>query len=396
MKKKLSLIFLLSVSVFFINAQENYVPGYIITNAGDTISGFIDFRTDAMNAAKCSFKSQENAVGTIYSPGDILSYRFIPDGKYYVSHDVKIGDQTQKIFLEYLVQGMVDLFYCRIGELKYFFWQEDGQMIEITKNPDRIDDNKIVKDNKYKGVISYYFRDYPTIRENIKKMDFDQKSFIKMAKLYHDKTCTTGEECIIYENKNPDKSYLDLKFMAYAGLQFGTYTMICQNDKYKFNGVQPIIGLKGSLCNPRWSKSFSGIVDISLSRFSSSKDIVSKPYEVHYDLKTMIFTGKIGLEYKFSMTKLRPFIGGGLNVACPIANTSKYNLIDTSDKQRYNYKMRSSFLGYFVNLGGDYMLGNNHAIEARISMERYTSNDRNLESGLDKYKSYNIILGYIF
>ena len=77
------LFFVLLVSHSF--SQSNYKDGYIITLDQDTITGLVDFRTDQTNARLCRFKRTEHAAEEIYHPGEIAGYRFIREGKYYVT-----------------------------------------------------------------------------------------------------------------------------------------------------------------------------------------------------------------------------------------------------------------------------------------------------------------------
>ena len=46
--KRIFIFVLLTISATVTMAQTNPQPGYIITNAGDTVRGIIDFRTNEM------------------------------------------------------------------------------------------------------------------------------------------------------------------------------------------------------------------------------------------------------------------------------------------------------------------------------------------------------------
>jgi hypothetical protein len=107
------------------NSQNNYVPGYIITNKQDTIHGLIDFRTDRMNNSVCKFKvSLQDSVKT-YLPYEISGYRFVNETKYYISKTVTIDKVEYKLFLEYLVQGILNLYYLDNGNPCYIFEAKD-------------------------------------------------------------------------------------------------------------------------------------------------------------------------------------------------------------------------------------------------------------------------------
>ncbi len=397
MKKKLFLCpFISLVLLASLNAQNNYKKGYVITNDNDTIFGLIDFRTDAINATRCTFKS-EQAEKTYY-PGDIAGYRFSDEGKYYVTRDVTIDSVPQKFFLEYLVEGVMNLYYYDTTAKKYFFFEKDDKMIEISKAPDVERERRIIQDNKYKNLISYYFNDYPSIVNNLNKMDFSQKTFIEIAKTYHDKVCTTGEECVIFENKHPDENSIKTAFSVYAGVQLQTYSLNSYSG-YSYstlNRMQPVIGGKMKLFNPRWSRSFALQLDMSFSRFSFSQAL---PYfldgESEFKLKAIIITGKLGAEYKFSLNKIQPMIGAGIAYTNLLGDDSKFMISEWSDSWQ-KYELRSPFVGCYLNIGASYMLKSKHSIFVLASMEQYLKEDTSKENYNDRFKSYNIVLGYTF
>lgn len=397
MKRKLFLCpFISFVLLASLNAQNNYKKGYVITNDNDTIYGLIDFRTDAINATRCTFKSEQ--AEKIYYPGDIAGYKFSDEGKYYVTREVTIDSIPQKFFLEYLVQGMMDLYYLRSDGKVYYLFDKDGDLIEITKKEDFIDVNslRLIKDVKYKNTLKRYFKDYPTITNRLSNIDFKQKSFINIAKLYHDETCSTGEECIIFENQHPDKNPSVLQLTVFGGLQWGTYTLINDKDrKYKFGGMQPTIGLKGNVFNPRWSQSFAVQLEVSFSRIDGSNEVVFSGYKLNFDMNVIYGTGKVGLEYKLPLKKIRPLIGGGLAYTRIFADNVKYSYQNSPEK-KYLYSLRNSYFGYFINAGVSYALNKKHDLLLQASIQQNGTVDTAQKNGSDKFKSYNIVLGYSF
>lgn len=311
---------------------------------------------------------------------------------------ITIDDKTQMVFLEYLVKGMVDLYYCDIDTHSYYFFEKYGKMVEITKRKDRVLDNKAVPDNKYRGMVIYYFKEYPSIVKSTDKMSFDQKSFINIAKLYHDETCTTGEECIIYVNKRPDESSVALKFSIYAGIQLGTYTLVRNyptTTEFDLSSTQPVIGGKMNVYNPRWSKSLSLQLDLSLSRFDSDGEEIYRSSTRSYEFKSMLISGKLGFEYKLPLKKVRPKIGTAFVYTKLFSDDGKYYISEQATTPT-EYKLRKSYVGYSLNLGVDYVLGKGHAVFLQGSMERYTKSDATENHGRDTFGSYNLIVGYTF
>jgi len=72
-KQTLFLILLLC-NVQFAFGQENYTPGYIVKSNKDTLKGFIDYRNWGVNPKKISFKENQSAESSSYTPIDIAGF----------------------------------------------------------------------------------------------------------------------------------------------------------------------------------------------------------------------------------------------------------------------------------------------------------------------------------
>lgn len=130
-------------------AQINLREGIVITLAGDTLHGDIDYRTDAINAEQCLFRKDGQNEFQTYKPGDIQGYRFMNNGRFYVTKTVHTGAQgNQTIFLEYLVKGQLNLYYRDthyIGE--YYLEDEFGNVArfeEIEKDAPKKQRQKVL------------------------------------------------------------------------------------------------------------------------------------------------------------------------------------------------------------------------------------------------------------
>ena len=251
-----------------VEAQNyNFEPGYVVTLTNDTLRGEIDFRTDTQNNLRCRFKKEGQNSTVEYLPADISLYRFTSNGKYYVSHEVTIEGQKHTFFLEYLIQGLMNVYYFNYEKQSYYlFEKEDGSVIDlITKTEDGINDLQAKEDLKYDGRLRYFFDGFIDPKYKTRKIDFDQKVMIEIAKSYHDQLCTTGEECIVFENKNPYATQVEFKVSAYTGLQFVSTKIWSE----KISGFEafPAIGGELNVSLPRLSRMLSFVLDLSFSRF---------------------------------------------------------------------------------------------------------------------------------
>ena len=402
MKTIYIIIFLFIVSTA-LNAQRNYSQGYIITNDNDSIHGLIDFRTDKMNHEFCRFKKAEKAEEELFYPGDIKRYKFVNEGKYYISHEIEINGIFRNVFLEYLLQGMMNLYYYidpATDQDYYFFQNTDGRMIAITKKPDRIEDLKIKSDQKYKGVISYLFGAYPGVIKDVNKISFDRKYMIEITKEYHDQVCTSGESCIIFEN-DYRKQFIKFEFSAYAGMQYSSYSF--QEEKNlseSMKSLYPVIGGQINVSNPRWSRWFSLQVDLSLSGLKGKNDYIVGTYRYgKYEFDAMMATGRLGLKYIIPVNnKFRTTIEGG--VSCiKLFNTSSTlytedrvsgDIVYTQIQEDYILP-QSSYLGFNAAVGLNYLTGNEKYFFGRIQYEQCEENN-----GRGNIKVFQIKIGYTF
>lgn len=377
--KYISTFILLFILAMTANAQSNYTKGYIITNENDTINGLIDFRTDKINCSFCKFKLSKNAEEKIYYPQDLIAYRLIKEGKYYVSRTIIIDNEQQKVFLEYLVQGIKDLFYYPQKNDCYYIEDENGKMIAITKEPDKIVDNKYITDNKYKGILSYIFRSSKSVSKKINKAYFDRRDMINLTKKYHTEMCAPGQECIVFAN-DYKKSFLEYDFSIYGGIQLTEFTFEDNvlTDHFKSaKSIQPVIGCQINISSPRLLKTLSTQIDISISKMEGCIDYISNLGEnaiyEKYKFKSLMTNGSVGLKYTLSsIKKIRPTIEAGVNYALLFnSSNSLYkenrgiSYAEQSKIDNY-YSIPKSYYGFNAGAGFDYQLSNNHSVFCRV------------------------------
>lgn len=130
MKKTLKLKKLVLFSVWILfsylsYSQENFLPGFVINNSGDTLKGFIDYRNWAINPKVVDFKSPATSHPTTFIPPDIKE--FSVKDEIYVSgiveventsieenrlqYDSKLKITVDTIFLQTLLRRKKGLYY---------------------------------------------------------------------------------------------------------------------------------------------------------------------------------------------------------------------------------------------------------------------------------------------
>lgn len=408
--KKTLISSLFFISFLYMYAQDNFRQAYIITLTNDTVHGQIDLRTDKLNALSCRFRIAPDSDIGVYYPGDITAYRFVEEGKYYISKEVFIDNDSAKLFLEFMVQGVMNLYYYRASdEQSYFFFENDtGEMLTVTQLPSTVDDqNKIHVDNKYKGVLRYAFREYEPIANNADNIRYDKKSMIKVTKTYHDNVCTTGEECIIYENKNPDKVGARFVFSLYSGVQYATYTFLYYYGfyalvfkEYSPRNFAPLLGGQVNLFVPSFSRSFSLQLDFSASYLYTDNTALTQSMKVSYN--TVTLSPKVGVKYRYPKFKWRPVAEAGYAFTGLLNPnyTESHGRIDRNTNEfkvtsTYERMMRNYFHGFYAGVGVDYNIRKEQAVFLRLLYEGCFDDFRTWEKD-DRLSSFQLKLGYSF
>jgi hypothetical protein len=303
-----SIILIISSNVF---SQRDMKPGYIITNSGDTAFGLIDYQLDVYNAENCYFIKNNEASSVTYKPGQIKAYRII-DGKYYVSQKVKIENSEREVFLEFLVDGKVDIFYAPPN---YYFIEKEDNGIHILENTEKtvvVDEKKYSKENKeYIGILLAYMIDDPALYSKIQSLKLDQKSLINIATEYHNQVCP-GEPCTLYSKSNLKNIYK----IGYAiGCNLNKVYMVINETDYNATSSAPgiITGLEFNYYTKGVDDRFSFTLGLYYSQVQQ-KLVLS---DNHYDHLDVEFLSKNILintyfSYTYPKYKIKPFVGLGV------------------------------------------------------------------------------------
>lgn len=264
------------ICLFFqkIEAQSNFIKGYILTSERDTLYGLIDNKDFYKNAQYCDFKKTNDDSVVRYLPNEIYGYRFL-DGKFYVTRNLEIDNKRVCIFMEYLVHGKLDIYFFQDKDnSNHFFASKDTLPITELKYSNEIidvDGRIMYKESKsYIGPLSYYTYDCPAMKDDIPEINEpDRVRLIHFARKYHNLTCK-DESCIIYEKKLPRKIKLNM-----TG---GTAFNFSNNPFDLKNAVSPIYGF--NLLFQQSHRSEGLYLGIGLYRIKEFEGIFITGYQV--------------------------------------------------------------------------------------------------------------------
>jgi hypothetical protein len=303
MKLKRLILLGLLISAGILNAQTDFKPGYIIKTIGDTILGQIDSRGDLLMGRLCKFKDANNTIKE-YSPDDIVAFRFY-GSKFYVSKEIN----NKKLFLEYLVNGELNIYYRRdeIGD-HYYLDKEGVRLTEIPYEEgikDVGDKQVFYESQKHIGILNYYMQDAPVLKSRIQSIKKPKhQNLIKLAEDYHNVICK-GEKCIIYEKKSP-------LFRVLPEIVGGVIKYSSNRNFY--DKFYPNAGLIGHVWMPRSNEKLYFRTGVLVSELDFG------------DEKRFFYKIPCQLEYIYFKGIFRPRLAYGLNLYLPNYQSVSFNL----------------------------------------------------------------------
>lgn len=370
MKRFFLLLSIVIVSVSAL-AQENPERGFIITNENDTLFGYIDFRTDKINCSKCSFKVDGSEEYKTFMPGDIQGYRFMENGKFYVSRSFEYESKTHDVFAEYMVKGMLNVY--RVAGLYpdyvYFFENEGEKAIGYRSRENLADQNSVDAVAEGRRLFTYLLKSEKSTKE-VKIGYMPVNSVLKIAHQYHEDVCTSNEDCIEFEYDTKSEK-TTLSYNVHAGwLHFFGF----QCDMVKLYDM-PMAGFTVEFGGDRLKKGLLYQITLDYAYGSGSYQNKNNYLLYHSKAKSHMLFVKVGPQYRMNTGKaLNLTIRGGVSVMFGFTKEPYYmdRYVPLSDKWTSTLISDDSivdanFCSAYGGVGLEYPLGHG-AVVANIDV----------------------------
>jgi len=345
LKLKKPVLFVVWVLFSYLSySQENFFPGYVINNSGDTSKGFVDYKNWAINPKEVVFKSTATSSPTTFIPTDIIEFSVkdeiyvsgiveventpVEDNK--LDYDPKLKITVDTIFLQTLLKGKKGLYYYRNnnGRENFYVNKDSGFELLISKKYlIRQGTTSFIFTRKdYIGQLNLYFNDCSTIQTKIENTSYDQRDLIKLFQDYH--KCSSSE---IGFQRKAERVHLEIGALAGASLtklKFNSgdadYDYL-ENTNYKlstnFSG-----GLSFDIIMPRNHGKLSLDNELTFSMYKTTGQYEFLDYNDTYKKLTTEFGYsylKINnlLRYRFLFGNISPFINGGISTGIRLSET---------------------------------------------------------------------------
>lgn len=317
---------LMLLAIFKLSAQSDFREGYLITNSGDTITGLINYKGNKSNAKKCLFKADDNSEIQLFTPFDINAYRFV-DSKYYVSKQIKTDEITEQLFLEYLINGIVDVYYYRDEKGEHYLLENSESKLYFLNDEQEeivIDHTRYVNQSKeYIGILKAILSESsPATFQKVDKMNLNHKSLIQIAEDYHNDVCT-GEECIIYAKKLPT---IKINYGVIAAIRYNSISKtVFFLDKYSYLDqidlkISPSFGCYYKVNLPYLNERlyFQHEISFSKMKLNASSNIVEQSdysvSSINVELNQGNLCNNLLIKYYYPRWTIKPFVQTGIFV----------------------------------------------------------------------------------
>ena len=395
----LTTLFSFLLSIISLHAEDKFRSGYIITNSKDTVRGFLQqYNINAFT--KCHFKKNMDEKITEYLPGDIYAYRYNEDGKFFISKEAPLEGGNRLFFMEYLIQGKANVYFMRDFSDHYFIETEKNKIIELSQNPILIhneDGTMYYKESTYKGKLRYMLSDCPELIPEIDKSELQMSNMIQIAKDYHNRVCSS-EQCTIYELKIKP---LQVHFYVVGGIAFNQFKVV---NSYTNYNPGALLGCKIEFENLFFSKEQSTIqLGLIFQQYANYKIYTISPSEYSptinitdtskSSMKTFAVKIPITCNYTFSLGKIRPYIGGGINNIFVFGKNTDFSTM-TYNMYGGNYVIPFYQVGLLGVVGSKYILNNKHILNLELSYEYSMSTDVYFDFYKLHNSNFSLLLGY--
>jgi hypothetical protein len=361
-RRKMSKLILLITSLCLAKlsfAQNDFRKGYIISNAGDTLSGFIDYSEGRQLYRVCNFKETDVQKVVTYEPGQIAAFGFF-DNIFFESKEIKIENQKGRLaFAEAKVKGFVSLF--RVDYEYYVEKNNEGLQRLSNENKKTYVNGKTMthRTNQHVSVLSPLLFDCVELRQRVQNISLTEKQLIKLVEDYN--KCT-GNASITYKASEP---HVKVRIGIAGGInisniKFSNADGVNDYLDGSFDGSSTlIIGLSLNAFAPGVSKRFSvqGEVLYTKSNYenAASNDKGTKTSHVTIDLEQLKIP--IGLRYTFPETKITPYMNLGMSTTFNLSSfsplTTNYKLANRIETVFTKDALNTNALqiGFFGGLG---------------------------------------------
>ena len=348
---------------------QQFKPGYVLLNNGDTLHGLIQTENWGKAPLKVQFKASATETLHTYSPLLIHSFR-IKGGDWYFSY---VGDidpsslnddqldynpfpDTVRVamFIRSVVMGKLSLYYARdYNDRVHLFIQKDGgatrelnykkYYIEervLADYRNQITRRTIMANQIYKEQLTNLMADCPAVAIGIvsQPLSYSKNDIMELVVEYN--RCKSAKTSFVEKKEAWHFQVRAHAGINYARLQFKSATNTYIGGATMENALGYAFGLSLNAVLPRTGNSWSIFNELMLRDYNSTGVSGTAPFKEQRPVKMDLIYVKLGtmIRYQFTGSAAQPFLQAGITNSVALKTT---NLETDSSGLTYN------FLQYF-------------------------------------------------
>ncbi|SNT38350.1 hypothetical protein SAMN05421640_3677 [Ekhidna lutea] len=360
-----------SLFMFFISqalfSQKNYIEGIIITNSGDSIIGFIDYKNWDKNPLEINYKPNLQKESISYNPSQVKEFRV--GGDTYISayidreiSSVKVDELernsvlnlvSDSVFLRVLISGKKSLYIYKHenGKANFYIKTDKIELLKykryyVTENRN----NYALESKIYLNQLDQYLNECD---QNMKLSNtkYQQNSLIKLFTIYYE-NCLGVQ--VKTETKSKDKLINSgvLAGITLSSLEFKSSSNRRYTQMDSESSVDPVVGGFLELILPRTREKWSVNNELLITTYSIAGEYIDYTNEQDYRI--------INSDFNFSYLKLNTlvryyilhnpniYLESGITNSLMISstNTSQHNIQFYSTSRQYDEPAIESIKSY--------------------------------------------------
>ncbi|PKP31199.1 MAG: hypothetical protein CVT99_09860 [Bacteroidetes bacterium HGW-Bacteroidetes-16] len=398
-------------------SQENYLPGYILPQTGDTLHGYIDYRNWDRNPDKISFRNKLSGEKHIYSPMDIEGFSVL-DERYEsaivqsesspmstgaLEHDADLEFTIDTTFLQTMITGKKSLYFYmnNFGKEQFYIKQDSSYELLVYKRYLREVDgvDGIGENKRFIGQLTIYLADCPKIQSKLNNTEYRKKSMENLFLYFYN--CTNSE--VNFQKKTEKISVeigvlggLTLTSLKFKGTNFDYLVNANYNQSVNFS-----TGIFFDVILSRNQAKWSIYNELTLTSYNVAGRVEEYWHENRYIITHTKFAYTYlnvnnMVRYKYPIGGVFVFLNGGISTGFTINETnykkveSTFFDIQTVEEGNAIDGTRKLEIGYILGIGIKYK---RFSFETRYDAKNGMSEYTDLKSTT---KRYYFLLGYRF
>ncbi|MGV3600286.1 MAG: outer membrane beta-barrel protein [Dyadobacter fermentans] len=286
MRFTITSLILFTLSFHCSKAQKSFEPGYLLTSPGDTVKGYIDYKSWPRNPETINFRTAPDQKTETYGLSDIEGFGV--HGENYVKADVEINISPTEIdklstsptpqivktvaFLMVVRRGPKSLFYLkdRDGKVQFYVSNKAERQQLLLNHRYLGGPGNVVNVSHYREQLKTFFSDCPGLVSDQRLLPYTQSSLSKVFDRYYEK-CSVQPAAAVQSKRGSSAVQVGLVAGASgAQLSFeGPYDSEIVDSKFPVS-YRPTGGVFLNLLFPRLKQRFSLYNELAFTSFKSS------------------------------------------------------------------------------------------------------------------------------